>query len=202
MNYKSTRHHEALLSFDQAIFQGLAPDGGLYVPDSLPSFDESTLIQLFQHSTSSSDLISRLYVFLLNHFAPQVWNQVEMKKMGDTLSKIPTPTQVISPYISLLKLDQGPTAAFKDVGATALAQMLSLKATHPYTVLVATSGDTGAAVASAFWKHPLARVVILFPKGRVSPMQKAQLTRFGENILSLEVDGTFDDGQRMVKEAF
>ena len=202
MKYQSTRENSPLLDFDQAVFQGLAPDGGLYVPQEFPHFKVEELKDLFQNTHSPQDLIASAYTYLLKAFAPRIWNEQELRQMSSTLAQIPTPLISLTPTLSLLKLDQGPTAAFKDVGAHALAQCLSLKATRPYTILVATSGDTGAAVASAFWKHPLAQVVILFPKDRVSPMQKAQLTRFGENIRSFEVDGSFDECQKLVKEAF
>jgi threonine synthase len=104
-----------------------------------------------------------------------------------------------------LELFHGPTAAFKDFGARFLAQSLEhleAGAASPMTVLVATSGDTGGAVAAAFHRRPWARVVVLYPKGLVSPRQEQQLTCWGENVLSLRVDGTFDDCQRLVKEAF
>ena len=105
----------------------------------------------------------------------------------------------------VLELFHGPTAAFKDFGARFLAeslQQLNLDAPRPLTILVATSGDTGGAVAAAFHRRRWARIVILYPRGQVSPRQEQQLTCWGENVTSLRVDGSFDDCQRLVKEAF
>ena len=200
LRFESSRGGAPLVSLSQAISQGLAPDGGLYVPTQLPRFDaaawskDSTLAQIARESLSG--------FFAGDGLAPLL-----AEIAGASLDIVAPTTRVTasSNLLFVLELFHGPTAAFKDFGARFLAealQRLEQNLSSPLTILVATSGDTGGAVASAFHRRSWARIVILFPRGQVSPRQEQQLTCWGENVTSLRVDGSFDDCQRLVKEAF
>ncbi len=198
--YVSTRGSGAPVTLSEAIARGLAPDGGLYVPQHLPGLDmagfaaSSRLPELARHALAGFFRGDRL--------------QAELAPIADAALDIPAPTTRVAACpdpLYALELFHGPTAAFKDFGARFLAeslQRLETSASRPLTILVATSGDTGGAVAAAFHRRPWARVVILYPRGLVSPRQEQQLTCWGENVSSLRVGGTFDDCQRLVKEAF
>jgi threonine synthase len=197
VKFISTRGRSPAVSFSDAVAAGLAPDGGLYVPQSLPKF----AIDAFDDCRTLGEVGARLLAPL---FADD--------RLADALPDIctqafdfPTPLKTLSaPGTFALELFHGPTAAFKDVGARFLAAcMRRLRANEdrPLTILVATSGDTGAAVAAAFHRLPGLRVVILYPDGRVSPRQAQQLGCFGDNVSALRVAGSFDDCQAMVKQA-
>jgi len=196
--FRSTRGKETV-TFDEALIRGIAPDGGLYLPVELPVFD----IEDFAEAESISDVAR---VLLAPFF--------ERSKLASAIDEIiaetfnfPLPVAslpVTEGKAGLLELYHGPTAAFKDVGAGFLAACISRlegDLDNPLTILVATSGDTGGAVAAAFNERPGIRVVVLFPDGRVSDRQAHQLTCWGHNVLSLAVQGSFDDCQAMVKEA-
>jgi threonine synthase len=184
----------------EAIRQGLAPDGGLYVPTRLPSVDVASfagLVSLPEIARSS-----------LSGFFEGDRLQSQLEQIADTALNFDAPTTPViaaKDRLFALELFHGPTAAFKDFGARFLAetlQRLEAGASQPLTILVATSGDTGGAVAAAFHLRPWVRIVILYPKGLVSPRQEQQLTCWGDNVISLRIDGSFDDCQRLVKEAF
>ncbi len=202
MRYLSTRGGPAV-GVETAIMGGTAEDGGLYVPDALPVIEpadfpdpgdfQAVAARLLEPFFAGSSLASRL------------------PELCRAALNFPVPLRQLEPapgFLAVLELFHGPTAAFKDVGARFLAhcmeQIISdgVFATAPVTVLVATSGDTGGAVAAAYHRRPGTRVVVLFPEGRVSPRQQHQLTCWGDNVLSLAVRGEFDDCQRMVKAAF
>ncbi len=198
MRYFSTRG-EGPATLDQALVNGIAGDGGLYMPEQLPRFDVSGF--------SDATTIPQVAHIMLEPFfggstlAPEL-DQI----LAETFSfDIPTvPLASAEGDASLLELFHGPTAAFKDVGAGFLAACLSRlegDIENPLTILVATSGDTGGAVAAAFDGRPGMRVVVLFPDGRVSDRQAHQLTCWSDNILSLRVQGAFDDCQSLVKGA-
>jgi threonine synthase len=180
--------------------QGLAPDGGLYVPVRLPVMDAAAFVQ-----RSSLPQVAR--AALAGFFAGDRL-QPALGDIADAALDLDAPTTAVAACrdpLFVLELFHGPTAAFKDFGARFLAeslQRLEGEARQPLTLLVATSGDTGGAVAAAFHRRPWVRVVILYPKGLVSPRQEQQLCCWGDNVLSLRIDGTFDDCQRLVKEAF
>ena len=181
------------VSLSEAISVGLAPDGGLYTPPSLAA-----------HSGPwGADFKSRASTLLRPFFAGEVLEH-SLEAIVDESFTFDAPTKWFTDEVGLLELFHGPTAAFKDFGARFLAACLArlTKVDRDTTVLVATSGDTGAAVASAFHRRPGFRVVILYPDGRVSPRQAHQLGAFGDNVKAFRVDGTFDDCQRMVKAAF
>ena len=201
MHYRSTRGHSVELTAGQAIAQGLAPDGGLYVPVTLPAFT----VEEFAGAETLPEVARR---FLRPFFAgcelePRI-DEICADAFNFPVELRELPARDGGRQ-SVLELFHGPTAAFKDFGARFLAACME-RLPHPSdrrtTILVATSGDTGGAVAAAFHGRPWVRVVVLFPKGLVSPRQEKQLTCWGDNISSLAVRGTFDDCQRMVKEAF
>ena len=202
MRYLSTggEHETDLVG---AIMQGLAPDGRLYIPDALPRFDPAAI---------DGDTIPEIAATLLEPFFV---GSALAPALGDICRdalNFPIPLRPLEGRdgpVAVLELFHGPTAAFKDVGARFLAASmeralpgLDARDTRPLTILVATSGDTGGAVAAAFHGRPGFRVGVLFPKGQVSPRQQHQLTCWGDNVRSFEVDGSFDDCQALVKGAF
>ena len=197
MQFCSTRDAGQRASVSEAIRQGLAPDGGLYVPEHLPELG----VEAFEGADGIAEVGRRL---LAPFFEGDPLEPVLGEICRDTF-RFPTPTRRLRADTAVLELFHGPTAAFKDVGAAFLASALSRleeEADQPLTILVATSGDTGAAVAAAFEGRPNCEVVVLFPKGRVSRRQQRLLTCWGENVRSWAVRGDFDDCQRIVKGAF
>ncbi|HEX8071420.1 MAG TPA: threonine synthase [Pyrinomonadaceae bacterium] len=193
MKYRSTRATAPPLTLSDAIQTSLAPDGGLYVPERFPAFNVSD----FDGPESCAEIGPRL-------LAPFF----EGDALGPHLEAIcraafdfPVVLRELDDTTAVLELFHGPTAAFKDVGARFLAQCVA-RLPGRRTILVATSGDTGGAVAAAFREHPQVAVVILFPKNKVSPRQQQQLTCWGGNVRAFAVRGDFDDCQRIVKTAF
>jgi threonine synthase len=191
MEFISSRDQSIIKNFKQACLEGQAIDGGLFVPQNIPLIhwpkQELSLVQ-------TAELI-------FQHFADKVLTASQIAGICQRAFNFPCRLKTLNSGPTLLELFHGPTNAFKDFGARGLAQLfLEFKASG--TILVATSGDTGGAVASAFFKMPNIRVVILFPANGVSELQERQLTCWGENILSLKVGGDFDDCQRIVKECF
>ncbi|HEY3658356.1 MAG TPA: threonine synthase [Steroidobacteraceae bacterium] len=200
VGFVSSRGSAPAVTLTEAIRQGLAPDGGLYVPTRLPSVDVASfagLMSLPEIARSS-----------LSGFFEGDRLQSQLEQIADAAFNFDAPTTPViaaKDRLFALELFHGPTAAFKDFGARFLAetlQRLEAGASQPLTILVATSGDTGGAVAAAFHLRPWVRIVILYPKGLVSPRQEQQLTCWGDNVISLRIDGSFDDCQRLVKEAF
>ena len=199
MKFYSTRDKNTAVSYKEAIFRGLAPDGGLYMPESSP--DLSGLINSFTPETSFNEIASEMTYALLSEELDRTAAERICSRAFDFLPEIVP----IDERISILELYHGPSCAFKDFGASFLASSMEefLKTdSRKATILTATSGDTGSAVARAFYEKDNIDVVILYPSGRVSPLQEKQLTTLGKNIRALEVEGSFDDCQRMVKEAF
>lgn len=198
MNYFSTRG-AGPVTLDEALVSGIARDGGLFLPEQLPEFTVGD----FAAAGSIPEVAALL---MLPFFSGSALRDDLKAILGETFSfPIPvTPLPVDQGSAGLLELYHGPTAAFKDVGAGFLAACLTrLEGDNasPLTILVATSGDTGGAVAAAFNERPGMRVVVLFPDGRVSERQAHQLTCWGDNVLSLRVRGAFDDCQALVKSA-
>jgi threonine synthase len=200
LRFVSTRGAAPNVSLSDAIARGLAPDGGLYVPARLPAADPAGIAGVLR-------LPDIARAALAGFFAGDRL-QPALGEIAEAALDLAAPTTVVpacpNPLFAL-ELYHGPTAAFKDFGARFLAeslQRLEGRAPQPLTILVATSGDTGGAVAAAFHRRPWVRVVILYPAGLVSPRQEQQLTCWGENVTSLRIAGTFDDCQRLVKEAF
>jgi threonine synthase len=199
MRFVSTRGSSAAVGFSEAIVNGIAPDGGLYLPTEWPQAD----IGKFGDAGDLPGIGARF-------IAPFVAGDALESKLPDITAdafNFPAPLVPVAEdgRLSVLELFHGPTAAFKDFGARFLAACMA-RARGPndplLQILVATSGDTGGAVAAAFHNRPGTGVTVLFPKGLVSPTQERQLTCWGGNVRSLSVRGTFDDCQRMVKEAF
>jgi threonine synthase len=196
VRYLSTRGGTRPEPIGTAISAGLAPDGGLYVPEALPLFRTDAFSGRASLPTLAAGLLEPF--FRGDALAP------ELAAMAAESLDIPAPLRAIAPRTWLLELFHGPTAAFKDFGARFLAACLARVRAHdasPMTVLVATSGDTGAAVAAAFHRRPGFRVVILYPDGRVSPRQAHQLGCFGDNVVAYRVAGSFDDCQALARRA-
>ena len=193
--FHSTGRGEDAATFAEALFTGQAPDGGLFIPDRVPDLDIRAL-----HGLSFA---RRAALVLDTWLAGEIESSI-LSALCDTALAFPVPVVQLEDDVALVELFHGPTAAFKDVGARFLAHAIALlrEPERPWTVLVATSGDTGSAVAHAFGRIPWARVVLLYPAGRVSFLQELQLTAVPENVVSLCVEGTFDDCQAMVKAAF
>ncbi|HET7810548.1 MAG TPA: threonine synthase [Steroidobacteraceae bacterium] len=198
MKFISTRGKSPAVSFGAALTQGLAPDGGLYVPESWPKLALSE----FDGAENLPDVAN----VLLRPFVEGDAIAAQIPEITREAFNFPAPlVPGADGPMSVLELFHGPTAAFKDFGARFLAACMSrLRASdaRPLNILVATSGDTGGAVAAAFHRRPGIVVSVLFPKGLVSPTQEQQLTCWGDNVHSFRVSGTFDDCQRLVKEAF
>ena len=198
MQYRSTRGSSPV-SLDQALIRGIAQDGGLFLPEKLPEFDPAD----FADAASIEAVAMR---FLAPFFEGSSLAGDLENVVAETFAfPIPTrPVQTAEGSFGLLELFHGPTAAFKDVGARFLAACLTRlegDTANPLTILVATSGDTGGAVAAAFDGRPGMRVAVLYPDGRVSERQAHQLTCWSDNVLSLAVQGSFDDCQALVKGA-
>jgi threonine synthase len=199
MRYLSTRGGQGTGLLD-AVMRGLAADGGLYVPDELPRIDASAV---------RGESFAEIAAEVLTPFFEGSGLENELGAICRDAFDFPLPLKELTANgeLSVLELFHGPTAAFKDVGARFLAAVMerALRGstdTRPLTILVATSGDTGGAVAAAFHRRRGIRVGVLFPKGQVSPRQQHQLTCWGDNIRAFEVDGTFDACQALVKGAF
>ena len=197
MKYYSTHHQAPKVSFREAVVKGIAEDGGLYFPEEVKK-----LPQTFFNRLKGMSLPEIGYEFLKLYAGGEL-PDAELKQLMEDVFTFDTPLVKVSDDIYSLELFHGPTLAFKDVGARTLARFMSKFAgDKKITVLVATSGDTGSAVANGFFNMPNIEVVVLYPKGRVSRLQEKQMTTLGGNITALEVKGNFDDCQRMVKEAF
>ena len=195
MQFVSTRHAAPAATLSAAIAAGLAPDGGLYVPQQRPQP---------QRWQAQGSLARNAEAVLAPFFAGDALAP-HLATLCAEAFNFPAPLRALStPGDHVLELFHGPTAAFKDFGARFLAASLAQlqrDRARPLTIVVATSGDTGAAVAAAFHRQPGIRVVVLYPDGRVSPRQAHQLGCFGDNIHALRVAGSFDDCQAMVKQA-
>ncbi|MWW23452.1 threonine synthase [Algibacter lectus] len=199
MNYYSLNKEAENTSFKDAVIKGLAPDKGLYFPESITPLPKSFFdnIDNLSHTEIAFEAIKQFV-------SPEIPASVLKTIVEETLS-FDFPVVKLNDNISTLELFHGPTMAFKDVGARFMARCLGYfnkDNTNEVTVLVATSGDTGGAVANGFLGVKGVNVVILYPSGKVSDIQEMQLTTLGQNIKALEVDGTFDDCQAMVKTAF
>ncbi len=199
MRFASRSDPGRVVSFREAVFSGLAPDGGLYHPVERP--DLAGLFSSFDDRTSFSALASAVTAALL---APEIGASAAARIVSRAFSFAPA-LRRLDANLLLLELFHGPTCAFKDFGAQFLAACMEdfLQGEHRrIQILVATSGDTGSAVAHAFHGRANIDVVILYPSGRVSELQEKQLTTLGGNVHALEVMGSFDDCQRLAKEAF
>jgi threonine synthase len=199
MNYFSLNNKTTKVSFQEAVIKGLAPDKGLYFPEMINELPKSFFDAI--ENLSNEEIAFEA----INQFVGTEIPESELKQILKETLSFDFPLVKIEENIFSLELFQGPTMAFKDVGARFMSRCLAYfnkDKNQNNTVLVATSGDTGGAVASGFLNVKGVEVVILYPSGKVSDIQERQLTTLGQNITALEVDGVFDDCQDMVKKAF
>ena len=196
MQFSSLSNSKLKRSFAEAVVEGLAPDRGLYFPDSIPVLPKE--FWLSSEDRNSWDIGAEM----LAPYTEGCIDKDELREILKDVLNFPIPLHEIEKGVFSLELFHGPTAAFKDVGARFLSRVLSRITNRRLTVLVATSGDTGSAVAHGFLGVPNIDVVILYPSGRISKIQEQQLTTAGQNIVALEVEGSFDQCQTMVKTAF
>ena len=199
MRYYSTNKNSEIVSFKEATIRGQAPDKGLYFPEAIPKIERSLIEDI--ENLSNEEIAFRV----IKPYVGTSIDEEDLFKIVTETINFPLPLVKVNEQIFSLELFHGPTLAFKDVGARFMSRCLGyfLKDEEKkVTVLVATSGDTGGAVANGFYNVPGVDVVILYPSGKVSPVQEKQLTTLGQNITALEIEGTFDDCQQMVKQAF
>lgn len=199
MKFTSTNNRQVQVGFKEAVLKGLPVGGGLFVPETIPQL-ETVFID-----TIDSLSIKDLAFTILHPFVKEDLTSIQLRSVIDHTFQFDIPlTHIAESDIHVLELFHGPTWAFKDVGARFLAGCLSQwnDQSKETIILVATSGDTGGAVANGFFNQPGVKVVILYPKGKVSPLQEMQIAGMGGNIIALAVDGSFDECQSMVKSAF
>lgn len=197
MKWVSTRGSSPPVPFIDALFAGTAPDGGLYMPERLDLLPSGSL------ETMRGAALVEICSLVLGHLLRDEIGAGELRSLVRDAIDFPVPLVQVSERVWALELFHGPTLAFKDVGARVQARLLHhFTDGTPLTLLVATSGDTGSAVAQAFHRVPDTRVVVLYPEGKVSDVQEAHMASMGDNITALSVRGTFDDCQRLVKQAF
>ncbi len=198
MKYISTRNKNIKLSFREAVLKGIPDDQGLFFPEKIPLVSK----ELFTNTPKPN--LQETAFEIARHF---ISDEIPLAVLYDMIKEalnFDIPLKEIEPGVFVLELFHGPTLAFKDVGARFLAQCMSYfsEGSSPITILVATSGDTGSAVANGFLGMDGINVIVLYPSGKVSPLQEKQFTTLGQNITALEINGSFDDCQDMVKEAF
>ncbi|MFA6701793.1 MAG: threonine synthase [Dysgonamonadaceae bacterium] len=200
MKYYSTNHVAPVVTLQQAVIKGLAPDKGLYMPESinlLPKYFIDNIGEM--NLTDIAKTVA--HAFFGEDIPKEALNAIVMETLNFDI-----PLKKVDEGIYVLELFHGPTFAFKDVGARFMARLLSYfvkkQNQENVKVLVATSGDTGSAVANGFLGVDGIQVIVLYPSGKVSNIQEAQFTTLGQNIVALEIDGTFDDCQRLVKSMF
>ena len=199
MKLYSTNNTRSFVGLGEAIMKGLPDDNGLFMPDYFPKLSNTFIHNLKDYSFQ--DIAFEVCKNLFQGTIPEN----DLKTIIQNAITFPAPIHTLDEQTHILELFHGPSLAFKDFGARFMAQIMSYfnqKNEQELVILVATSGDTGGAVASGFYKTKGIKVVILYPKGKVSLLQEKQLTTLGHNITALEVDGTFDDCQALVKQAF
>jgi threonine synthase len=199
MKFYSTSNPSHLVNLTEAVVKGLAPDQGLYMPETIPVLEASFFDEC------SEMTFQEIGYKVIGAFFSSALSDSQIKELVDHTLVFDAPLVEVEQDVYSLELFHGPTLAFKDFGArfcSKLMSMLIAKSDQKVRVLVATSGDTGSAVANGFLGVDGVEVIILFPKGKVSELQEKQFTTLGQNITALEVDGVFDDCQKLVKEAF
>jgi threonine synthase len=199
VKYYSTNLKSPEVDFRTALLGGIAPDGGLYMPDSLPVITPREL-DSFQSREYHQIAFNILHKILGDEI-----DKEELAKICSEAYNFDVPLEKVYDRRYVMRLDHGPTASFKDFAARAMSRMMQYYLSlsdHHLTILTATSGDTGSAVANAFYGLKNINAIILFPAKEVSPMQRKQMTTLNDNISIIEVDGKFDDCQRLVKTAF
>ena len=199
MNLYSTNNKDLRVPFKEGVFNSLPADKGLYMPENIPVLDPEFIRDL--HLYSLPEIAFQVSRAILNGVIPDN----DLRRIVNEAINFEAPVVEISEQIHVLELFHGPSLAFKDFGARFMSRVMAYflrEGEKELNVLVATSGDTGGAVALGFLGVANTRVTILYPKGKVSPIQELQLTTNGQNIRALEIDGTFDDCQALVKRAF
>ncbi len=199
MKYYSTNNPNHKVSLSEAVIKGLAPDNGLYMPERIPVFPKELIEKMSEMSFREIG-----YAVIEALFSEDL-SKKQIHELVDHTLTFDAPIVKVEEDIYSLELFHGPTLAFKDFGARFCSKLMSMlvgEQSQKVRVLVATSGDTGSAVANGFLGVPGVEVIILFPKGKVSPLQEKQFTTLGQNITALEVNGVFDDCQTLVKQAF
>lgn len=199
MKYYSLNKTAPVVDFKEATIRGLAPDKGLYFPEEIPKHEESFFNEIEKYSDEE------IAFQIIQPFIRDVIPENDLRKIIAETINFEIPLKPINEQISSLELFHGPTLAFKDIGARFMSRCLGYFVKNndkKITVLVATSGDTGGAVANGFFNVEGVDVVILYPSGKVSSVQEKQLVTLGNNIHAIEINGTFDDCQQMVKQAF
>lgn len=199
MKYYSTNNKKYQVSFQEAVTKGLSPDGGLFMPEVIPQLGNDFFQNLDKYSLQEIGFeVAKLFV---DDEIPAS----NLRSIIDDAINFEAPVVGLDGNINILELFHGPTLAFKDFGARFMARTMSYflrNANAEVNILVATSGDTGSAVASGFYDIDGINVYLLYPSGKVSNIQEKQLTTFDKNITALEIEGTFDDCQKLVKTAF
>ena len=199
MNYFSTNKQSPVVDFKEAAINGQAPDKGLYFPQAIPSVANELIRDIADYP--DTEIAFRVIQPYVGDTIPA---DILFRIVNETIN-FPLPLVKLRDDIFSLELFHGPTLAFKDVGARFMSRCLGYflrNSDKKVTILVATSGDTGGAVANGFYEVEGVEVIILYPSGKVSPVQEKQLTTLGKNIHALEIEGTFDDCQQLVKQAF
>jgi threonine synthase len=197
MKFYSTERKSSSVPFRDALFNGLAPDGGLYMPEAIPRLPDEFLTNLSKQSLHSAG----------THVASAFTDDIPITKIKEIVARalnFPCLLVRLEDGMYLLELFHGPTFAFKDFGARFMAEAFSYflqNEQRELTIIVATSGDTGSAVAHGFYNQPHIKVFVLYPSGKISPLQEKQIATLGGNIVAVEVEGTFDDCQRLAKQA-
>ncbi|MEA1884302.1 MAG: threonine synthase [Thermotogota bacterium] len=197
MKYFSTKDNGLKIDLKTAVITGMPSDGGLYMPEDFPQISTHALLE-FQNMP-----INEIAKVILHDFIVDDLNQSDFEEIVDDALNFDTPLQTMTDNISVLELFHGPTLAFKDVGVRFMSRLLSKLIKNDkqeINIVVATSGDTGSAVASGFYNVEGIRVFILYPSNKISDIQKKQITTYGQNIHPLEIKGNFDDCQKIVKQ--
>lgn len=193
MKYRSLNQPTTWRTFGQALREGLAPNRGLYVPENIPRLPDGFLL---------GTTLQEIGMEMMKPLVGSDMSAAQVQDVVEDALNFEIPLVPLEEGLQLLELFHGPTSAFKDVGARMMSRFLQQVSTDRLTVLVATSGDTGSAVAQGFLDVEGIDVVILYPSGRISHIQEQQLTTVGKNVVALEIDGSFDDCQSLVKTAF
>ena len=199
MKFYSTNNKSTRVTFHDAVMTGLADDGGLYMPEYIPVLDPSFFLDIKKYS------LAEIGFEIASKFIEDEISQNDLQDIINDAINFPAPLIKLNYSLSVLELFHGPTLAFKDFGARFIARVMShfiKDSRKQMNILVATSGDTGSAVAHGFYGAEGISVFLLYPKNKVSEIQEKQLTTLDKNITALEIDGNFDDCQRMVKAAF
>lgn len=199
MKLYSTQHESPDVNLEEAIFRGLPPDNGLYMPQEIKPMPAAFF------DTIHTLTLPQIAIAVCKHLLGDELTDSEIEGIIERSMTFEAPVVDLEPNVGVLELFHGPSMAFKDFGARFMAAIMShylVKLAREIRILVATSGDTGGAVAQGFYNTPGISVTILYPSGKVSDIQEKQLTTLGGNVTALEIDGTFDDCQRLVKQAF